>query len=176
MAISTQTKGKRALRLYLGFNAGVDAFLAGGGAAPGATIFEVTRMPGDFSRDQPGEGDIDALDRGEVMFDQAPILTDDAGMSGSFTTYYTEETDPAALALLDILNEDGFAAALNSVVANSERLYCDIKRTYTHPGNPADTHGTVFRQCRLTYSESTSDPTTISVNWKSRETRPSITF
>ena len=176
MAISTQTKGKRALRLFLGFNVGVDAFLANGNAAPGSTIFEVTRMPGDFSRDQPGEGDVDPLDRGEVMFDQAPILTDDAPMSGSFTAYYTEETDAAALALLDILNEDGFAAALPSVIANSERLYCDVKRTYTHPGNPADIHGVVFRQCRLTYSESTADPTTISVNWKSRETRPTITF
>lgn len=176
MTVSTQTKGKRALRLYLGFNAGVDAFTATGAAAPGATVFEVTRMPGDWSRDVPGEGDVDPLDRGEVMFDQAPILTDDAGMSGSFTVYYTEETDPAALALLDILNESGFAAALPSVVANSERIYCDIKRVYTHPGNPADTHGSVYRQTRLTYSEATSDPTTISVAWKSRETRPSISF
>jgi hypothetical protein len=176
MAVSTQTKGKRALRLYLGFNTGANAFTAAGAAAAGATVFEVTRMPGDFSRDQPGEGDVDPLDRGEVMFDQSPILTDDAGMTGSFTCYYTEETDAAALALLDILNERGFAAALPNVVANGERLYCDIKRTYTAPGNPADTHGTVFRQCRLTYSESTADPVTISVNWKSRETRPSITF
>lgn len=176
MALSTQTKGKRSLRLYLGFNVGVDAFTATGAAAPGSTIFEVTRMPGDWSRDVPGEGDVDALDRGEVMFDQAPILTDDSPMSGSFTAYYTEETDPAALALLDILNESGFAAALASVVPFSERVYCDIKRTYTHPGNPADIHGTVFRQCRLTYAESTSDPTTISVKWKSRETRPSIIF
>jgi hypothetical protein len=176
MALSTQTKGKRALRLFLGFNAGADAFDAAGNAVAGATVFEVTRMPGDFALDQPGEGDIDPLDRGQVMFDQAPILTDDQGMSGSFTSYYTEETDPAALALLDILNERGFAASLPSVVANSERLYCDIKRTYTHPGNPADVHGTVFRQSRLTFSQATADPVTITVNWKSRETRPSISF
>ena len=176
MAVSTQTKGKRALRLFLGFNTGTNAYLATGAAAPGTTEFEVTRTPGDFSRDAPGEGDVDPLDRGQVMFDQSPILTDDAGLSGSFTVYYTEETDPAALALMDILNETGFAAALPSVVANSERLYCDIKRTYTHPGNPADTHGSVFRQCRLTYAESTSDPSTLAVNWKSRETRPSINF
>jgi len=176
MASSTQTKGKRSLKLYLGFAAGIDAFDAAGNAVPGATVFEVTRMIGDFSRDQPGEGEVDPLDRGEVMFDQAPILTDDAPMSGSFTAYYTHETDPAALALMDILNETGFASTLPSVVANAERLHCDIKRVYEHPANPSDTHGVVFRQSRLTFSEATADPSTISVNWRSRETRPSIRF
>lgn len=176
MASSNQTKGKRSLSLFLGFNAGVDAFGAGGVAAVGSTVFEITRQTGDFSNDVPGEGDVDPLDRGQVMLDQAPILTDDGFMTGSFTAFFTHETDPAALGLMDILQETGIAATLPNVVANGERLYCDIKRVHEHPGNPADTHGKVFRQCRLTFAQATADPCTISVTWKSREVRPSIVW
>jgi hypothetical protein len=176
MAASNQTKGKRALEIVLGFNAGVDAFLASGAAAPGSTLFTVVRQPGDYSEDVPGEADVDPLDRGQVMHDQAPILTDDQTGSGSWTTYYTHQTDPALVGMMDILNESGAAAALPSVVANSERLYCDIRVRYIHPANPADTHGKVWGQCRLTYSKSTADPTTLSVNWKSRDVHPRFNF
>lgn len=176
MATSTQTKGKRALEITLGFRAGADAFSAAGGVNGGATTFQVSRQVGDYSEDVPGEADVDPLDRGTVMLDQAPILTDDQMGSGSWTSYYTHQTDPALLGLMDILNETGLAAALPNVVANAERLYCDIRVRYIHPGNPADVHGKVWRQCRLTYSKSTADPTTITVSWKSRDVRPTINF
>jgi len=174
MGSSNQVKGKRALTLFLGFNNGLPAYGAGGVLQPGATEFEVSRQVGDWTKDQPGETDVDPLDRGEFMTDSAPILDDDQGQTGSFTCYYTEETDPAIVVLLDILNEDGAAAALPSVISNSERKYCDMKRVFTHPNNPADTHGEVLQQCRLTHGVNTATPVQIPVNYKSREVRSSI--
>jgi hypothetical protein len=176
MASSNQTMGKRSCRIWLGFAAGIPAFDSAGNPVAGATVFEITRQPGDFSVDAPGESDVDPLDRGKFMTDQSPILADDAGCSGSLTAYYTHETDPAALGLMDILNEGGLAAALPSVIAGSERTYCDIKRVYEHPGLPGATHGAVYQQSRLTYSGATADPISLTVNWKSREVRPSIRF
>lgn len=176
MSTSLQTKGKRSCRITLGFNSGVPAFVAGGAAAGGATTFLVTRGPGDFSIDFPQESEVDPLDRGQFMLDQAPILTDDQGASGSFTAYYTHQTDPAALGLMDILNETGLAAALPNVTPFAERLRCDIKVEFIHPANPADAHGYVIEQARLTYGNAIADPSTISTNFASRSVRPTIVF
>ena len=177
MPISSQSKGVRSLSIILGFNAGADAFTASGAAASGATTYEIDGMPGDWSVDAPGAGQQEVLDRGVIDLNDAPILTDDQPASGSFTVNFKEIDGAGSQTLMDILLERGVAsgwAASKNVQSNAEVLYCDMKAVWTHPGNAADTHFMVYRRCRLTFSMATANPTTITVNWTSREVRPTI--
>ena len=171
MSVNKQRKGKRALRITLGWNAGSSAFDSAGNAVPGATTFQVPGLVGDWTEDWPDETQVDPLEQGEVVSDAAPILVDDQFGSGSFSQQYTEETDAAQLALLDIIRGTGFASTLPSVITGSEIVYCDIKREYIHPGD-STSHGIVIEQCRLTHSKATGDPVINTINWGSRTVRP----
>lgn len=176
MTTATQKKGKRSLEITLGFFNGATAFNADGSGKVGATLFEVTGRPGDWSADEPGETDMDPLDRGYFDPNTAPFLVDDQNCSGAFNSYYTHETDPNAVGLMDILYNEASASVLPSVIANSEKLYCDMRVKFTHPANAADTHGAVYQQVRLTHNRTVGDPVVVGVNWKARQNKPGIRF
>jgi hypothetical protein len=169
MATSNQPKGKRSLRITLGWFAGGHAFQADGTATAGATTFLVPSRQGDFTASDPRPTIADPLDQGEKNLDAAPVLVDDQDSAGGFGINYKFETDAAILGMMDVLYEDGTASALPSVITGSEEIYCDMKVETIHPGLAADAHGRVYGQVRFTHAETMGDTQTEAVSWTSRE-------
>lgn len=169
MAFSNQPQGKRGMVITLGWFAGANAFQAGGTPTVGATTFVIPHRVGDWTASNPKPTIADPLDQGQKNLAAAPVLVDAQEAAGGFSVNYTHETDPAILALMDILYGDGTAAALPSVITGSEEVYCDMKVEWIHPGLPAEDHGRVYGQVRLTHDETMGDTMTESVSWTSRE-------
>jgi len=169
MSSSVQPKSKRSLRITLGWFAGGHAFSSAGVPVSSSTTFVVTGRVGDWSAANPKPTTADPLDQGQKNLDAAPVLVDDQDDSGGFGINYKFETDPNLLGIMDVLYQDGAAASLPSVIDGSEEVYCDMKVEWIHPGNPADAHGRVYGQVRLTHDEQMGDTQTVAVAWNSRE-------
>ncbi len=169
MSFSAQPKSKRSLRITLGWFAGGHAFSSAGVEVAGSTTFVISGRTGDWSASSPKPTTADPLDQGQKNLDASPVLVDDQEDSGSFGINYKFETDPNLLGMMDILYQDGSAASLASVIDGSEEVYCDMKVEWIHPGNPADAHGRVYGQVRLTHDETMGDTQTVAIAFSSRE-------
>ena len=165
MAISTIVKTKR------------DGTLAIKDGASSPDTFTIAYEAGDLSITIPGPATNAYLDRGVLGATPSVRYGDEQPITGSFTAYLRDLSDGAYVTLAGILSQSGSAASWESTLgANAEVFAVQLVYTIegTDHGDSAD-HTITLNHCVLNGSISEGDPSTISINFTSYDSLPTLT-
>jgi hypothetical protein len=164
--------------------AGGGAFSASAGINSGADSYTVAFEAGDLSITLPGRTATvsNYLDRGK--FTTPPSIrygADEQAITFSFSAYFRDLTDSAAPALLDIINNEGYAGSnwistLSTSIASddAEVFAVDLRWVITNQGNAADVSKLVLPYCTLSCTIAEGDPNNITINGTSWAVEPSV--
>jgi len=143
----------------------------------GANTIDISAEPGDFSMTAAQESRLDFLDRGRLV--TSARYGDDAGLTGSFSSYWRDATDAAVATLFDILNQSGYVSTapwVSTIGASAEVFAVDIRLVIegSDHGDGGD-HSITIEDCSLDYGFAEGDPDVTTVNWRSHsDIRPTL--
>ncbi len=161
--------------------AGGGAFSASAAVNSGADSYTVAFEAGDFSLTIPQPAVSSYLDRGGFTSPPSLRYGDAQAMSFSFSCFMRDLTDASAPALIDIINNQGYAGSnwvstLSTSIADddSEVFAIDLRWVITNQGDATDVSKLVLPYCTVNLSLSEGDPNSVSISGTSWASKPSV--
>ena len=161
--------------------AGGGAFDATAGINSGADTYTVAFEAGDFSLTIPQQSISSYLDRGKITSPPSVRYGDDQAITFSFSAYFRDLTDSAAPALVDVINNQGYAGSnwvstLSTSISSddAEVFTIDLRWVVTNQGDATDIHKLVLPYCTVNLSISEGDPNQVTINGTSWAVAPSV--
>ncbi|MAH45426.1 hypothetical protein CMI37_06330 [Candidatus Pacearchaeota archaeon] len=161
--------------------AGGGSFSASAGINSGADTYTVSFEAGDLSLTIPQQNVSNYLDRGKIGSTPSLRYGDDQPITFSFSAYFRDLTDAAAPALVDIINNEGYAGSnwvstlSTSIASDDAEVFCiDLRWVVTNQGNAADVHKLVLPFCTVNCAIAEGDPNTVTINGTSWSLAPSV--
>ncbi len=136
--------------------AGGGSFSASAVVNSGADSYSVSFEAGDLSLTIPQATISHYLDRGKIRNPPSIRYGDDQPITFSFSAYFRDLTDAAAPALVDIINNEGYAGSnwvstrSTSIASDDAEVFTiDLRWVVTNQGNAADVHKLVLPYCTV---------------------------
>ena len=161
--------------------AGGGAFSAAAGINSGADTYTVAYQAGDLSLSIPQASVSNYLDRGKFTSPPSIRYGDDQAITFSFSAYFRDLTDSGAPALIDIINNEGYAGSnwvstLSTSIASddAEVFTIDLRWIVTNQGSASDVHKLVLPYCTVNLAIAEGDPNTVTINGTCWASEPSV--
>lgn len=183
MAESTIIHTKLDGELTLGSQctAGGGSFSASAGINTGADSYIVQFEAGDLSLTIPQATISHYLDRGKFRSPPSLRYGDDQAITFSFSAYFRDLTNDSSPALVDIINNEGYAGSnwvstLSTSIASddAEVFTIDLRWIVTNQGDATDVHKLVLPFCTVNCAIAEGDPNTVTINGTSWAAEPSV--